>query len=271
MGLIISLRACRAQPSVPPRSFRVCQLSGVTLDQMPRPFLTAEWRYLAMLNYAIDPSPLRNLVPRGVELDQFGGRTYVSLVGFRFLRTRVRGMWIPFHSDFNEVNLRFYVRRNHQGEVRRGVVFIREIVPRHAVAKVARVAFGENYIALPMHHLIVEDGGEAHVEYRWRAGGNWSSMYLKCSGAPQPAPEGSLEQFITEHYWGYAAQRNRSTVEYQVEHPRWQVWHAAAAGFSGDASALYGPSLAAELQRPPDSAFLADGSLVAVHAGVRLT
>ena len=106
-------------------------------------FLTAEWRYLALLNYAVDPSLLAHLVPRGTELDEFEGKTYMSLVGFRFERTRLRGIWIPFHSDFDEVNLRFYVRRTVAGEVRRGVVFVREIVPRWAIAKVAQVCFGE--------------------------------------------------------------------------------------------------------------------------------
>src|SRR5437879_1909670 len=106
-------------------------------EMSARPFLTAEWHSLAMLNYAVDPALVAHLVPRGTQLDEFGGKTYVSLVGFRFERARVRGLWIPFHSDFDEANLRFYVRRTHEGEVRRGVVFVREVVPRWAVAAVA--------------------------------------------------------------------------------------------------------------------------------------
>ena len=111
---------------------------------MPAPFLTAEWRSLAMLNYVVDPALLAPMVPRGTELDSFDGRTYMSLVGFRFERTRVRGIWIPLHSDFDEVNLRFYVRRRVSGEIRRGVVFIREVVPRWAIAAVARAVYGED-------------------------------------------------------------------------------------------------------------------------------
>src|SRR5262249_61320330 len=127
-----------------------------------RPFLTAEWRMLAMLNYVVDPAMVADLVPRGTELDSFGGQTYISLVGFRFERTRVRGLWIPFHSDFDEVNLRFYVRRTAGGEVRRGVVFVREVVPRRAIAAVANAVYHEHYAALPMRHRIagpVSEGG----------------------------------------------------------------------------------------------------------------
>src|SRR5690348_18142677 len=102
-----------------------------------RPLLTAEWRHLALLQYVVDPAVLLPLVPLGTELDSWEGRTLVSMVGFRFLRVRVLGASILFHTDFDEVNLRFYVRRRVAEGWRRGVVFVREIVPRRAVALVA--------------------------------------------------------------------------------------------------------------------------------------
>src|SRR5262245_53035082 len=120
-------------------------------------FLTAEWRDLAMLNYEIDPAVLASRVPPGCELDTWDGRTFVSVVGFRFLRTRVLGVPVPFHVNFEEVNLRFYVRRKADSEWRRGVVFVKELVPRRAIALVARVAYGENYVAFPMRHSIAAD------------------------------------------------------------------------------------------------------------------
>src|SRR6266513_2477095 len=130
---------------------------------MPRRFLTAEWRSLAMLNYEVDRSVLARRVPPGTELDSWGGVVYVSVVGFLFLKTRVLGVPIPGHRNFEEVNLRFYVRRKADGEWRRGVVFVKEIVPRRAIAAVARGLYGENYVAMPMSHAI--DG--RRVEYRW--------------------------------------------------------------------------------------------------------
>src|SRR5512142_1077033 len=123
-------------------------------------FLTAEWKNLVMLNYAVDPSLIEPFVPAGTELDAFEGKTYVSLVGFEFNRTRVLGFAVPFHQNFEEVNLRFYVRR----ESKRGVVFIRELVPKYAVAAVARLLFKENYSCVPMSHRV--GGGKA--EYAWK-------------------------------------------------------------------------------------------------------
>ncbi len=221
-----------------------------------------------MLNYEVEAALLGEFVPRGTELDRWHGRVFLSLVGFRFLNTRIRGISIPFHSNFDEVNLRFYVRRQVGNEVRRGVVFVREVVPRRAIALVARAFYNEQYVAVPMRHEICTDGdGTLAVEYGWRSAGAWAAMQMEVSGEPLPLRDGSEEQFITEHYWGYAAQRNRSTMEYRVTHPSWRVWRAERAAFSGDVEALYGREFADVLRRPPSSAFLADGSPITVLRG----
>ena len=236
-----------------------------------RPFLTARWRHLAMLNYEVDPAVLAPRVPAGTELDDFDGRTYASVVGFLFLDTRVRGLAIPGHRDFEEVNLRFYVRRKADGEWRRAVAFVKELVPRAAIAWVARALYGENYRALPMEHSLAVDGGSGatEVSYAWRLGGRRHELRLATDGPGAPAAEGSVEEFITEHYWGYARRRDGGTTEYRVEHPRWRVAHARAARLDCDVAALYGPELV-DCLREPASAFLADGSEVTVHTGRRL-
>ena len=240
-----------------------------------RVFLTAEWRYLAMLNYTVNPALLLPHVPRGTELDMFDGKAYVSVVGFRFLAAKLKGLPIPFHRDFEEVNLRFYVRRRENGVDKRGVVFIQEIVPRFAIATVARLAYNENYRSLPMAHRIVQSGGtknpQLSVEYSWRLKTNLYRLKVSVAGGPRPAAEGSQDQFITEHYWGYCAQPDGSCIEYHVTHPSWQIWQTSDASLEGNIAALYGPEFAHYLNRPPASAFLADGSSVAVYAGRRLT
>lgn len=241
-------------------------------------FLTAEWRYLAMLNYEVNAALLEKYVPSGTELDRWNGKLYVSLVGFMFLNTKVRGVGIPFHRNFEEVNLRFYVRRQAGEEVRRGVVFIREIVPRWAIATIARVVYNEKYVAMPMWHRIENQpaapcGGKAggmEVDYGWRWRNHWSQLSVVTAGEASLPQIGSEEQFITEHYWGYAAQRDGGCVEYRVEHPSWRVWQAANARFDGDMEELYGRELAAVVKGKPASAFLAEGSEVAVLKGSRL-
>jgi uncharacterized protein YqjF (DUF2071 family) len=230
------------------------------------PFLTAEWRDLAMLNYEVDPGILAGHVPAGTELDRCNGRTLVSVVGFRFLRTRVLGIGVPFHRDFEELNLRFYVRRKAEEGWRRGVVFVREVVPRRAVALLARLLYNENYLACPMRHAITP----GRVSYGWRSGGRWHELSLDSEGEPVLPAEGSEEKFITEHYWGYARQRDGGTVEYRVEHPRWPVRRAARAALDCDVVAFYGSTFATPLSGAPSSAFLAEGSPVTVHGGVRL-
>jgi uncharacterized protein len=219
----------------------------------------------------VDPQLLQSYVPRGTELDSFGGTAFVSLVGFRFLRTRLFGaLPIPSHSDFDEVNLRFYVRRHHTAGDRRGVVFIREIVPKRAIAYIARTVYGENYSRFPMRHRISAVGHRKAAEYEWRLGRRWCRLHAHADGDPALPAEGSLEQFITEHYWGYSAQRNGGCLEYHVTHVPWRVWTATAAGFDGDATALYGSALADVLRGKPHSAFIAEGSPVLVFTGTRI-
>ncbi len=236
------------------------------------PFLTAKWRHLAMLNYEIDPKVLQPLVPAGTELDDWHGRTFVSVVGFLFLDTRVWGTTIPYHRNFEEVNLRFYVRRKASEGWRRAVVFVKELVPRMAIAWVARVLYGENYIALPMRHSIggSDSSGVRTVSYSWWFRGAENRMEVTVCDNGEDVAEGSAGEFITEHYWGYARRRGGRTTEYCVEHPRWRVFEARAARLDCDVAGLYGDQFV-EFLRTPASAFLADGSEVTVFKGALLT
>ncbi len=232
-----------------------------------RRFLTAEWRDLLLLNYEVDPTLLGPLIPLGTELDDHEGHTYVSLVAFRFIDTRVLQLAVPLHRNFEELNLRFYVRREVGGELRRGEVFVREVVPRRVIATMARVLYNEPYIALPMRSQV--DGVPPVVRYAWAAGGKWHSLEARGNGAGLVPPAGSHEAFIAEHYWGYTRRRDGATSEYRVEHPRWHVWPATELRMEADFSALYGPTFGAALVQPK-TAFIAAGSAVAVHLPQRL-
>ena len=236
-----------------------------------RAFLTAEWRYLAMLNYRVAPELLLPHVPRGTTLDHWQGATYVSVVGLLFRDTRLLGVPVPFHRTFEEVNLRFYVRREVDGEVRRAVTFVKELVPRRAIAAVARLAYNEPYEACPMRHRILHaDDVPALVEYAWRQHAGWSRLVVEPIGRAAPLQPGTETAFITEHYWGYTRQRDGGTVEYRVEHPAWRVWPVRRANLEGPLDDLYGPTLGRVLAEPPGSAFLAEGSPETVYVPQRL-
>lgn len=247
-------------------------MDSVSSSTPERPFLTAEWRSIVMLNFPVDPAALMPHVPSGLELDFYHGVTYLSLVGFRFLRMKVRGIRALCHQDFDEVNLRFYVRRRVGEEWRRGVVFIKEIVSRRLVAFVARTCYNENYVVMPMRSEVrwSEPGGRGALTYEWHCGQCWHALRAEVAGAPSIASTGSEEEFITEHYWGYTRQRDGSTMEYEVEHPRWRVWKDARASFDGDGARLYPPEFVPFLSAPPSSALVADGSPVVIRRGRRL-
>ncbi len=240
---------------------------------LPGIFLRGGWYHLAMLNFPTDPGTLQPHVPAGTELDVWNGRAYLSVVGFLFRDTRVLGIPVPLHRDFAEVNLRTYVRRRAAEGWRRGVVFLKEIVPRRMIAWVARRLYNENYVAMPMRHRIALPAAATptgSVRYEWFFGRRWQSLSAELTGEPAALVAGSEEEFITEHYWGYCRQRDGSTLEYQVEHIPWRVWAAANAQLDCDVAALYGPEFVPALQATPTSAFVAEGSPIVVRRGVRI-
>jgi hypothetical protein len=228
-----------------------------------------------MLNFEVPTSLLRPLLPAGTELDDIDGVMLASIVGFRFLDTRVLGVRVPGHRDFDEVNLRFYVRRrDERGDWRRGVVFVRELVPRRAIALIARWVYNEPYVAVPMRHDIdcdaSGDGSCTRAAYAWRTSGRWHRLEVRTEGGPRLPVAGSEAEFVTEHYWGYTVHRDGRTREYQVDHPRWRVWATAAHTLDCEMKALYGAGFAEALSGPARSAHLAEGSAVTVYAGSRL-
>jgi uncharacterized protein YqjF (DUF2071 family) len=239
---------------------------------MPSTFLTAEWRKLIMAQYEVDPASLASWLPRGLELDLYEGRCYVSLVGFLFDRVRVRGFAIPFHTRFEEINLRFYVARlEPEGTRKRGVVFIREFVSRSAITLLANLLYEEPYATLPTGHSISLTPDSLSVGYSWRYRGAWQGLSIEASPTPQPIAVGSEEEFVTEHYWGYTKRSRGDTSEYGVLHPRWSIYPIRSVTVDADLAALYGSAFASLNSAAPASVLLAEGSEVSVLAGTRVS
>ncbi len=226
-------------------------------------FLTAKWHDLIMVNYEVDPNLLEPRLPVGTELDLQDGKCFVSLVGFMFLDTRVMEFLVPFHINFEEVNLRFYVKRETEYEVRRGVVFIKEIVPRQAIATVARVLYGEPYERWEMSNFRDAE----HVGYSWTRGACTNTLSVKRGASLGVPAEGSHGEFIIEHYWGYTKRGESRTDEYKVEHPKWELFAAEDPHIAVDCGATYGKEFAFLSNAKPVSILLAAGSDISVYKG----
>ncbi len=227
-------------------------------------FLNARWQNLVMANYAVPSVLLEPHLPPGTQLDFFEGKTYISLVGFLFARTRVFGVPVPWLGTFEEINLRFYVLRREGGETRRGVVFINETVPSGLVAWVANKLYYEHYSAVPTRHSWHSEEATLSVEYKWKLAGGWNHLRVLALVNPDDIVSGSIEEFIFEHYYGYTALKNGNTQEYKVEHSRWQIHAVTSYSIDCDFSRFYGPDFAFLSFTEPDSILLAAGSPVAV-------
>jgi len=228
-------------------------------------FLTAEWRKLAIANYAIDKSMLSAYLPVGTELDLWNDTCYVSLIGFLFKNTKLLGFSVPFHANFEEVNLRFYVKRKEGNTWKRGVVFIKEIVPKFALSVVANTIYNENYETMPMTHSWTEAEDDRTVEYRWRCKNEWQSFSVKANKGLSEIVAGSETEFITEHYWGYARYSDKKTNEYEVRHPKWAQYKVNSYHIAVDFGLTYGENFRFLNNEQPVSVMLAEGSDISVE------
>ena len=227
-------------------------------------FLTAKWRKLIMANYIVPSETLLEYLPANTELDLWKGNCYVSLVGFMFQQVRVKGIMIPFHINFPEVNFRFYVRYKEKDEWKRGVVFISEIVPKSAITFVANKLFREHYITMPMRFSWKEEDNNLLISYHWRNKKKWNKLEVKAEETPVILQANSEEEFITEHFWGYAAKSKNKTVEYNVRHPRWDIYTVKDFSIDCDFAGIYGDAFNGLGKKNPDSIFLAEGSAIEV-------
>lgn len=228
-------------------------------------FLNAEWRKLALANYAVDPEILLPFVPPKTALDIWQGTCYVSLVGFMFLNTKLMGIPIPFHRNFEEVNLRFYVKYNDNGEWKRGVVFIKEIVPKPALTFVANTIYKEHYQTMKMAHEWKETAEKKDISYAWWLKGRKNQFSLTTKADPITIADGSETEFITEHYWGYTKAGKNTSFEYEVRHPRWEAYEVTGYDIDVDFALVYGEEFVFLNQQEPVSVMLAEGSEISVE------
>ncbi len=227
-------------------------------------FIHTRWENLVMANYSIDPARLFSYVPPGVELDLYEGKAMVSLVGFIFKGTKIFKIPIPYLGTFEEVNLRFYVKRSLPTEIKRGVVFINETVPYKAVAWVANKLYNERYTAIPTKHHFTEDGSHKKMEYQWYIKNKWNRLGVTIVKGEESMMAGSMEEFIFEHYYGYTRINASTSQEYRVDHPRWTTNKVIEYDVHCDFDHMYGPDFAFLNHQNPDSVLFAAGSGVTI-------
>lgn len=229
-------------------------------------FLTAEWNNLAMINYQIDPEILQKYIPPGTELDLFDGKCFVSFIGFLFENVKLLGFAIPFHKNFEEVNLRFYVRRFENGKWKRGTVFISEIVPKFAISFVANTLYNEHYKTYAMKHDLKINENSREFKYQFKVKGTWNTIHLETLKNAITIELGSEEEFITEHYFGYNKLSKNKSIEYEVTHPRWQQYKVIKNFSDIDFEAVYGKEFEFIKNLKPSSVLLAIGSPITIEA-----
>lgn len=228
-------------------------------------FLKANWEQIIMVNYEIDPQIVLPFLPNGVELDLFNGKCYISLVGFMFKNTKLFNIPIPYFGTFEEINLRFYVKRKEGNQIKRGVVFINETIPYKIVAWMANKLYKEHYTVVPTkHELQINNAGQS-IKFEWLLDKRWNSIYVTSELKSNRMKNESLEKFIYEHYYGYTKIDENNTEEYQLQHPSWNIHKVLNYTVNCDFETMYGQPFSILNQTQPTAVFIAEGSLVKVN------
>jgi hypothetical protein len=235
----------------------------------PKPFLTARWEDVVLVTYRIGADLLAASLPAGLEADRRpgdpAGTAYVSLVAFRFLDTRVKGLAVPMHRDFPEVNLRAYVRTTSDPR-RRGVSFISELVPKPAITMVANLVYHEHYRTVPMDCDVREVGGRRRMTVNIELGDRMHSIACTGDAPAQPTAAGGVEDFFKEHEWGFGRDADGELVTYRVAHPVWKAYRCTLEDLELDVSfhELYGEPWSVLDGAEPVHVLFAEGSAITV-------
>lgn len=243
----------------------IFKISGNIVIIMTTHFLLAEWNNLIMANYVVPKELLQSHVPYKTELDFFEGNAYLSLVGFNFLNTKVLGFSIPRHVNFEEVNLRFYIKHNDHGNWKRGLVFIKEIVPKRAVAFIANNVYREKYATMNMRHFHNDTGGRFEAGYEWEYKNKWNKISAITDKRSKKIVPGSCESFFADHYWGFSKNSDTKTYQYLVEHPVWETLKVVSYSINCDFGLIYGSEFSFLNDKKPASVLMARGSEIRVH------
>ncbi|MEO5649801.1 MAG: DUF2071 domain-containing protein [Ginsengibacter sp.] len=226
--------------------------------------LLAEWNNVVMANFRVPKELLLPYVPHGTQLDFFEGETYLSLMAFMFLNTRIRNFSVPFHTDFEEVNLRFYVKSMDRGNWNNGVVFIKEIVPKPVITFVANNFFGEKYSTMKMKHSHSDTGEFLQVGYEWNFQNKWNRLSVKAAKKSLPLLPSSLEEFIADRHWAFTKYNGNKTYKYEVQRPRWKILPVISHLIDCDFGALCGEEFSFLNNARPKSVLIAKGSEIRI-------
>lgn len=228
-------------------------------------FLKAAWENIIMANYEIDPIHLQNFLPKGVEIDLFENKCYISLVGFMFKNTKIFNLPIPKLGTFEEINLRFYVKRTEGDKVKRGVVFINETIPYRLVAWVANKLYHEHYSVVPTKHEQLKNINSNSIKFEWLNDLKWNKIEVAYSNELNQMNPNSLEEFIYEHYYGYTKVSDSKTEEYQLQHPSWLTHPVINYQIDCDFQKMYGDDFIILNRTNPSAVFIAKGSKVGIN------
>jgi hypothetical protein len=234
-------------------------------------FLKATWQNLIQLVYTAPIDEVQTLLPEGLTPEIFDGKAHIILSALEFRQTRVKGLKIPFHVHFPEINLRIPVRK--QGVT--GVYFLRQYVPKHCIAVVAKRIYHEAYEAYPMEFLVQHvpdaDEGTSIMECHCKLWKKEDTLdiqvyavepenYIPVDENHPPEPAVGDADFIT----GFGTNDKQEIIEYRIEHRKQEFFEVREWSIRGDLTKIFDDCIPKGISEMPIHVSFSHGQAVKI-------
>lgn len=234
----------------------------------------ASWHDMVVINFDIEPRIVEMHLPPGLEVDLYNDHSFISLVALKCRDTVIKGIRIPFHSNYAQLQLRCYVKRTDGDTTRRGTFFIKRFVPSRRVARLMSWWTGQKYQHMRIRTHVsgfqeTDPNIMPEAQYECFVNGRWNKIKIKARSQRRKLRPESKDQFILDHQYAYYSD-GKNTFEYLVDHPPWLIWDAASGALDCDVEALFGKEFARPMKHRPSSVMLARGSDVTVYQSTKI-
>jgi uncharacterized protein YqjF (DUF2071 family) len=188
--------------------------------------MAQSWHHLLFVHWPVAVDDLRPHIPPGFEIDTFDGQAWVGVVPFEMSHIHAQGLPpVPLFSAFPELNVRTYIEHDHKP----GVWFFSLDADHFPAVFFARRFYHLPYFKAQMRVQLREDTVlyTSSRNHPGAAAADFRGAYRPISPVFRAEP-GTLEYWLTERYYLYAANQRGHLFRGAIHHAPWPLQHAEA-------------------------------------------
>jgi len=170
-----------------------------------------EWNNAIFLHWQVELSELKKFVPKELEIDLFEEKPWVSVVAFTMEKIRLKNLpTFPPISDFDEINIRTYVKSNNKT----GVYFLSMEGGNSLSCKVAK-----GISELPYRFSNIK---RSKNKYESNNSQFNDKLNIQFEIGKEVTEKTKLEKWLTERY-ALFQDTEKSINKFEIHHVEWPI------------------------------------------------